>query len=326
MSLSYQRLQTVQVKDPRTIIHNARQYAILKGGKQVSYKAFTSTSISQSSIQFSCPPPSGAIIVDRKQYITLPIRLTFIGPGTNTTNLLQPAQDAPRSYPISSSIDTLQVTINNTSVSINMADVIQALLHFNTDAKLKEYDYSVTPTCPDQSQNYDDLLGTNRSPLSFYGDSTDEGVMGRAGFQFNVVSNSPTFAVVDMLVTEPIFMSPFYWGHSNSSGFANVNTMDFNITFLNNLGYRMWSHDNSAGTNVISAINTQFNGFTGPAFSYSGITVPQLLFTYISPLDTELISPQIPITYPYFDITRFPTDIGAIAYSNSSVGAGSVQT
>lgn len=321
MSLSYQPLQPVKVLDPRTMLKNERKYAVLQSGKSVMYKAYTSNSISTSSIQFSCPPPSGNVIVDRKQYFTLPVRLTFTGPGSNATNLIQPNRDAPRAFPISSSIDTLQVTINNTSVSINMADVIQPLLRFNTNESLKEFDYSSTPSYPDQSQNYSDLFSTNRSPLSFYGDQSDENPQGRAAFPFTIVSNSPTSAVVDMLLIEPLFLSPFFWGKGNSAGFYNVNTMDFNISFLNNIGARMWSHDNSLGTNVISSITAQFNGFTGTEFSYKP-NVPQMLFTYISPQDTELISSFQQITYPYLDTTRFTTDIPAIAYSAAAVGAG----
>ena len=103
MSLSFQKLNTVLVRDPRTIVDNMRDYAILKSGSQTTWKQYTTTSVSTSSIQFSCPPPSGGIFVDRKQYFYLPIRLTMGGTSTATgQTLLNANQDAPRSYPISS--------------------------------------------------------------------------------------------------------------------------------------------------------------------------------------------------------------------------------
>src|SRR5690606_2719327 len=113
----------------------------------------------------------------------------------------------------------------------------------------------------------------------------------------------------DMVVTEPLFLSPFYWGHYDSSGFYNVNTMDFNITFLTQAGNRMWSHDavSSGVATTISSISAQFAGFTGPAFSYSQVQ-PLMLFTYITPNETQVIPFNMPITYPYFDVQRFPTD------------------
>src|SRR5438045_1728876 len=123
MSFSYQKLQPVKVVDPVTNVTSVRDYAVLQGGSKVSWKAYTSTSISQSSIQFSCPPPSGQIIVDRQQMITLPVRLTFTGRIVASnggfvpdSTLLNAGADAPRAYPFSSALDTLQVGINNDSV------------------------------------------------------------------------------------------------------------------------------------------------------------------------------------------------------------------
>ncbi len=318
MSLSYEKLNVVQVRDPRTILENKRDYAILRAGSQTTWKQFTTTSVSQSSIQFSCPPPSGGVIVDRKQYFLLPVRLTFTGTAPVGKLLLNPGQDAPRAFPLSSAIDTLQVSINNQSVSMNMADIIHPLLHFNTCTKLSERDYSMTPSLLDQAQSYSSLYGTNRSPLAFYGDSTDQAMMSRGGFPFTIVSNTNTSAVVDMVICEPIFLSPFYWGHGNSSGFYNVNTMDFNVTFLGNAGNRMWSHDatSSGVATSITSVSAQYSNFQGTAFSYAD-NVPLMFFQYITPNETQVLPFNRPITYPYFDVQRYPTD------SANAVAAGS---
>jgi len=314
--MSFEKLNVVEVRDPRTIITNKREYAILRAGSQTTCKTFTTTSVSQSSIQFSCPPPSGSIIIDRKMYLTLPIRLVFTGTAPAGETLLNPFQDAPRAFPISSAIDTIQVTINNQSVSIQMADIIHALLHFNTDEDLQETDYSMTPSALDQSQHYNYLIGGTRNPLAFYTDTADKSVMPRGAFPYTVVQNTNTSAIIDMVVTEPLFISPFYWGKNNSSGFCNVNTMDFNITFLNQSGNRMWSHDNailgSGVQTVINSISASFANFTGPAFSYPQ-TQPLMLFTYITPNETQIIPTNVPLTYPYFDIQRFPTDAPSVA-------------
>lgn len=320
MSLSFQKLNVVEVRDPRTILTNVRDYAVLKSGSQTTWKAYTTTSVSQSSIQFSCPPPSGSVIVDRKQYFYLPVRLTFTGIPLVGFPLLRAGRDAPRSYPISSSIDTYQISINNQSVAVNLADVIQALLHYNTDCKLKNLDYSMTPTCPDQSQNYGDLFEAVRSPLGNYADSNDESVMGRGGFAGMVVIQNPVqtilgtvlTAIVDCAFCEPIFLSPFYWGHHNASGFYNVNTMDFNITFLSQAANRMWSHDNSDGNSPISNITAVFgnSALGGPtSFGNNGGNSPLMLFEYITPQESQMgLSPNMNITYPYFDIQRYATD------------------
>lgn len=58
MSLTYEKLGVVEVRDPRTILLNKREYAALRAGSQTTWKPYTTTSVSSSSINFSCPPPS----------------------------------------------------------------------------------------------------------------------------------------------------------------------------------------------------------------------------------------------------------------------------
>ena len=147
MSLSINLLRVVEVRDPRTVIRE-KEYAILKGGAAggVSWKQYTTTSVSNSSIQFSTPPPNFKTWIDRKQYFVLPVRIVLNAAVPNANNLLRAEYDAPRAFPISSSISTLAVSINNTSVSINMSDVIQGLLRYNTGQYLKEHEYSMTPS------------------------------------------------------------------------------------------------------------------------------------------------------------------------------------
>lgn len=340
MSFSYQKLNPIKVVDPILQVDRINDYAVLESGSKVSWKAYTSNSISQSSIQFSCPPPSANIIVDRCQRITLPVRLTFTGiiqtnTGTFTPSvtLLNAGKDAPRAFPFSSGLDTLQVSINNDSVSINMSDIVHAFTRYNIGTDVRSKDYSMTPNYPDQSSNYSDLDGTSRNPLGAYGNGFCDDIVPRGGFPFNIVSNAPVAAttggaaataVCDILIHENMFLSPFFWGlaRNDNQGFYNVNAMDFNLTFLSQCGMRMWAHSDApvatSGaaevTSTITAISVQFNGFSSPAFSYS-TSQPQMLFKYYSPNLLMPLSPSIPYSYPYSELTRFPTDIGTLAYS-----------
>ncbi len=323
MSLSFQQLKPVCVLDPRVMIQNEREYAVLKSGSQVSWKQWTSTSVSTTSINFSCPPPSGNIIVDRKIYLYLCARLTFTGVPANGKTLLNVNRDAPRAFPIGGSLETIQATINNQTMSYNCADTIHALMHFNNNVDLKNGDYSLTPNYPDQAQNYSELFGTIRSPLQNYGDSLDGTEMNRGGFPFVIISNpvgngtDAVTSVLDVQFCEPIFMAPFFFGKDNSGGFFNVNSMDFTFNFVSQLANRMWSHDNNRGTSIITsstaAFGSQLNGPT--SFSNVGGNAPLMLIQYITPQETMVLSPSMAITYPYFDVQRFITDVG-------SVGAG----
>lgn len=318
MSLSYSPLNPVLVRDPITMVDSVRDYAILKGANQVSWKRYTSTNVSNSSITWSAPPPSGNVFVDRKQYVMLPVRLTFSAlAGNNPSfNVLNSGCDAPRCFPLSGSLEVLQASINGQSVSIFMSDIIHALTHFNTGIKLQNKDYSLTPTYYDQTQSYDSLIGSVRNPLGTYGDGLDQCPMPRGAFPFNIVQNTSTSAIVDMVICEPLFLSPFYFGGGDDQGFYNVSTMDFNLTFLSNAN-RFWSHCNlGADYPQITNIVAEFSCFTGHSFSYSDAQ-PLMLFKYLTPDSLQVLSPNMPITYPFYDVQRYPLPAISMAAGQS---------
>ena len=357
MSLGVASLQCQSVLDPRLNIDSIRRYNIFRGGKNISWKPVTSTSFSSSSIQITAPPPNPAIIVDREIYLLTSARLTFAGVKLANTPLLQVGvSDALRAYPLSNGIiQTLQTTINNTSVSINMSDVIEPMLRYNVPETKRGKIFSMSPSMQDQYQEYafhsssttnisniyggvnswatSTMSGSARNALGGYGAiSGDE--MGRGGFSsLIVVSDTRTgtagAAVVDVLLCEPLFLSPLLFG-GEGPGFIGVQTMDFNFT-LSNLE-RMWSRYDAydatpVPTNYISTINVTLG--TG-VFAKA----PTLLFNYITP--GELMPIHREYVYPYFNIDRYPTaaisvagtnltSLGAPAYTSVAVESNNIQ-
>jgi hypothetical protein len=292
MSENIQPVETVNVLEPRIKINNKKEYAILKGGQQVTYKTFVSTSYSQTSTQFTCPPPNPNVIVDRKVYFKCPITINFTGTSAGPGSyLLQSGYDAFRAFPLSQMISTLAVSINGTTVSINLSDVISGLLRYHTPQQMREFDYSLTPSMLDQFQNYSSGANSIRNPLSQYSDSYE---MARGGFILDNLQNTTTTASVTATLCEPLFLSPMAWCHESEQGFIGVQTMEFNFTYVNNIADKIWSHATGSG----STINT------------IGITLgqPSLLFTYITPQLSERIPRNA--MYPYFDVQRYPTSIG----------------
>jgi hypothetical protein len=293
MSLSVVPIETVAVNVPVLDINEPREYVIMKGGNYVQYKQYTSTSYSANSFQFSCPPPSEKILVNRKVYLQAPVTLNFTGSVSGATEtLLNSGFDAPRAFPLSTNLNTVSVTINNATVNINMGDVIQALLRYNNPECLKEYDYSITPTEMDESQEYNELANTIRNVLSDYGNS-NYGNTHRGAFPFTIISNTDTTASVSFVATEPIFLSPFYYGKGDHSGFYGVRTMDFNFTWNSDLS-RLWSHNPTptGGTSTITGVTVNFGQ-------------PKLLFEYTTPPIT--MERPLSIAYPYYVVNRFPT-------------------
>lgn len=344
---SYVPLRPILLVDPVTQVNDPIGFGIVQTGDQVSYKTWTTNSISNSSLQFSAPPPSGNIIVDRMVLCTVPCRLTFAGTITTSNNSFQPAtsllvagMDAPRAWTILSAMESLIVTINGTAVSIQMSDVIHALGHFNTPEIIKAKDMSTQPNYFDPTSNYSDApVGTARNPLGNYDNTPNEEVPQRGASIFTVVSNAavtPTTggvaasAIVDMLISFWLPISPLHFSSicSNKQGLYNINSWDTTMNFLSGTpgGNRMWSSSNAAlavsggisVTRSFGSIIPQFSNFSGTAFSYSGYAQPTLQFRYISPnvLSKELLGPLIPISYNYTQVERFPTELGAITYAS----------
>ena len=125
MSLSYEPLQPILVRDSRLMLDSIRTCAVLKGGQTVTFKQFTTANVGASAIGFQTPPPSSNVVTDRKVLFSLPIRLTLIGTCPNGETLIQPSRDGPRAFPISSSVETLSCTLNNTQVTVNLGDIIK---------------------------------------------------------------------------------------------------------------------------------------------------------------------------------------------------------
>lgn len=343
MSLSYQKLQPILVEDPITIVNDIQSFPVLQGGNKVSFKAFTSNSISSSSMQFSCPPPNGNTIINRNIRATIPVRLTMTGRMVASSggyvpasSLLNAGGDAPRFMPLNGSLETLQINVNNTSVSQPQSDIIHALMRYDICPELRRKEYSTTAAYPDCSYNYSDMTGTAKNPLGNYANTPDGCAIPRGGLPFNIVSNTAVVpavgagtaatAVVDMVISESLLLSPLFWGKlsQNRQGLYNVNSLDVNLSFLTG-GMRMWSHNPLVSTNgtntvssIIDSITVQFNGFNAPAFSYPQ-NFPQILFEYISPniLTKQRLDPNLPVTYNYHNVTRYPTDIGSIAFGGA---------
>jgi hypothetical protein len=311
MSANIDPLNVVLTKDPIINLDNKRVYAVLRGGAEISYKRFVSTSFSTSTVNLTCPPPNPGVIVSRRVLFNQSMRLTFTGNGAGTGNLIQAGYDALRAMPLSSVINVLNVTLNNTSVSINMSDVISGFLRYNNDGDNKHTTFSMSPSCLDQAQRYADLIGTNRNPLSTYAEGSDQDVENRGAYDMVIVSNTPTQAVIDVNLTEPLFLSPFLWQKSDKSGFIGLQNIDINITYNSDLS-RLWSratnHPNTGLTNIAVSFNN--------VASYSN-SAPALLFKYITPPATMMLPNAI--SYPFSVIDRFPTDFGSIPANSGTV-------
>lgn len=338
MSLSLKKLEVINVKDPRVMVNTKKDYVYLEGAMNVSSKQYTTTSVSNAALNFTCPPPSMSTFVDRKTYLRASVRLTFTGLSTDIGQyLVNGNQDAPRAYGLSSAIDVVNCTINNYTVTNNIGDYVHPLVDwYNVGDNIRYHQYSTTPTYPDQSQLYSSLDGSIRNPLGGYGDGINNQTP-RGGFsryriasQTVIVGGAPQAqpstatgqimtTLVDIVFTEPLFLiSPFFWGEKETNPFVNISTMDFTFNMINQGANRMWSRSETALN--LSSLSFQFANLIpqgAVAFSFPE-QQPVMLFNYFTPKESQIVPRDKTYCYPFFDIQRFPTDINAIAFNTSS--------
>lgn len=308
MSQSAVPLNCVAIYEPRMELNNERSWVVIKGGQQVTYYPFPSTSFSNSQFNFICNPPSSQTVLDRAIFIEVPYTITFsvnaaISPAP-IDNLLQPGRDAFRAFPISSITNTLTATINGFPTNIELSQVIHALSRYHTPLKLKNGWMSAQPSFEDNYQLYSDADGATNNPLSGYLDAAGMSEIGRGAYPFTVVSNTPSSATITGVLREQVFLPPFLWDGCQAGGLSNLTSLTFNWILNNNLA-RMWSHSTVTDVGGLSTI-----GAMNIAFSQ-----PSMYLAFLTPRLNQPIPPRI--TYPYFQISRYTTQTQASLAPNA---------
>lgn len=311
MSLNITPIKTVAVDDPRTSVHG-REFAILKSAKENTFQVITTTNVSTSSITYNIKVPSVNTFVNKTIYQRVPVRIVLnaqVG-NVNPNPLLRPNYFAPRAFPLTQSMSNLQVNFAGKSSSLEIGDMFSALCRYTFDSELKNHEMSITPSYLDTSSNYEDLIGSIKSPLSGYSDASDDETGGRGGFpEFNVVLNTANQAIIDFIFTEPLFISPLAW-NKYTPALYGLQNMDVIASFYTTAASRMVSIAYSgalAGAQIASSA-IAFNNFEslgGGTFSY-GLASPQLLVEFLTPSAIQVIPDSL--SYPYQRLQRYPTD------------------
>ena len=162
-------------------------YCVKSGAASFTNQQFPATAQNSSTMIFSVQVPSENIVIGRDILIETTMAFTFnVGsadyPVTKTGSFTDANVEAVadnlildwgnacalRAFPLASLMNTASATINNTSVSTNVRDVLPQLLRLNDSRYLYKYN-SMTPSLPDQAyQSYKDAVGAQNNPLASY--------------------------------------------------------------------------------------------------------------------------------------------------------------
>jgi hypothetical protein len=333
-------------------------FAVKSGASQCTYQRFPSTSSSNSAVIFNVQVPSENVVIGRDVLLTTGLTFTVNCGGAGVTVPLNGKlfdignNFALQAFPFNSLLTTATVQINNTTVSINMKDVLPSLLRMNDSRELYRWNSS-TPSLPDQAYgSYANAVGTSNNPLAAYGNASyDVDQVPRGAFPLIVrevyvngvatgggslakgtgVAGTVYKVVLSTIVSEPIFLSPFIFGNPefNQQGFLGINNMAFTFNVDSTAG-RLCSaapRDAVAGP-FFTAVNTIELGdtvagtsaFQAPAIGGLGaLSAPALLFKFLSTQPSDLI--QTKNIVPYMDYPRYLTSSANNPQVNAGTGA-----
>lgn len=310
MSNNITPLKAVFVRDPLLdATHDKKAFAVLRSGSYIQYNKIPVQGANASSWTQSFPPPSEYVYTDRcvlfEQDLELVFTGTTSGPGQTLLNLGQ--YDAFRQFPLASVCQNLTVQINQSTVSIPLNRVVGAMQRLNNDVTLREREYSTSAIGQsDGSQSYDDLVMSSRNPLSSYSDSIENSDCGRGGHRVEVLSNTSTSAVIRARITEPLYISPLFWGRQedDSNAFYGVKTFTVTWGWANgNLLSRIWSHSDAGGSTIS---NLQVNFLN-----------TSLCFKYITPSPLDRPALNITSQYPYNSVMEYNNLSGIVVPPNN---------
>lgn len=296
--------------DPRLDFNPARSIQVVHTSPNQNYTPVNASSSSNQSTTFSFSTPS-EVAIDRVMYLQMPVTFAFTGPGGNVSNVILSGRDSPRAYPLHSTMNNLNLTINGSSTVYQPNQSIQQLLRFYNGIQSKNGTLSSTPSMMDQAQNYGDLAATNRNPLAQY--SNQEFDEPRGGFSMTTVSNTNVAATVTATFIEPLMISPLLYNQaedSNASALVGVNNINIIITWQPDL-QQMWSHDISSPSTITTLTVT--------------LGTPVLYVLYLS--QNPLIKAPTNYIYEYFNLVNYITTNSAPQAPNASttIASSSIQ-
>jgi hypothetical protein len=323
-----QDFKKVLVKDDRLNVTDAIQYAVHKGGQNMTSSQFQAISQSASSCTWNIQVPSEQTLIDRRVLwqSTVLLKLTVTGNADNAGQMPinYAVTDALSAFPLHQLATVMTCTINNNSVSLNVRDILPALLRFNDRRELQRYN-GYTTVMPDLVGQYSDAVGANLNSLGAWSNAADNDLYPRGAFQLDGISvgidgltklPSPLVAPAPLAVgvtqyiyvqftsTEPLLVSPFIWGHpqANNQGFYGVQNM--NMVFNIGDASRVWRTAN----NTAAAGNSPLGATYINAASVVNFSDSRLIFNFLTPHPSDLMPARNCV--PFYELPRFITSPG----------------
>lgn len=338
----------VLIKDDRLVCSPEITYAVIKGAMNntvVPFDAISGTNApNPSSITWNVQVPSEQIIIDRnvvvESVITVEVAKRIGATGVNEavwncgvssgygSATIVYGADALNVLPFHQLVNSAQVTINNTSVSMNVQDVLPALIRFNDSRYINEmkgfstlqydkigslglttngiFNAGAAPT--------EVIMNDPGSPFATYTHVLDEAFIPRGAFPVNLVTSlgnsAPTASTtataggavqtqfIQFTVRESLMVSPFIWAcpRENSQGIYGVQ----NLSIVLNLSSAQRLIRSRPQMRVGDGVVQNTNGVGENGVLNFQINSCRLLMNFLTPQPSDLLVPRNVVPYQEF--------------------------
>ena len=294
----------VLVKDDRLMVSDSVSYAVQKGGQNVVCAPIPALSLSNSSLTFNIQVPSEQTVVDRRLVWAQTISVTF---QASVSDLVYGTDVCLAPFPSHQLCSTIQATVNNNTTSINIRDVLPALLKMEEGVELQRYS-GTTPTLSDSyysaiggvgdvnnvSGGFNVYAGATMPRGAFFGYPVDKGTpVGVTMARASTPTSSPFTYTVTWSTAEPFICPPFLWGSqlSNTSGIYGVQNMTLLCNFSN-------------GNRAIRFISAKAQtAYTGTPVTINNPEKAKMLLNYLTPHPSDLMPARNVV--PYMEYPRY---------------------
>ena len=151
--------EKISIKDDRIgAITSKIKYGVLSGAQSITAQQFNAISQTASAHTFNIAVPSLETIISREIMWGATLTIAVMANATKPQGEMAVnygVTDALASFPLSRAVNNITLNINNNSVSMNYADILEPLLRMMDPEELAKYE-NTCPTTLDYLSNYRD--------------------------------------------------------------------------------------------------------------------------------------------------------------------------
>ena len=232
------QIQPILVSDPLLQLDDKINYAVFRGGQNVSTQKFPATSQTSTSHIYAVQIPSTTTVVDRNFIWGSDITFEITGTVLADKFLVEyPSNTVLAPFPLNQLCTNMSVQINNTTLSLPVNQVLDPLLRSVDKDSIARWQ-GATPTQLDYYGYYPQEAGDGNdfvaSAFNGYDRAVSRQEPPRGAFPVSITGNTvgATGALnkvvyLTVSVREPVFISPFIFGepegHSGLTGITQIN-------------------------------------------------------------------------------------------------------